>query len=157
MGNLRELDPPAARLTLMAKIGSLAAMAAVALTIGCGTTADGPTPGTTGREGVTGVQGSTVVDEGCPVVTAGSQCPWRALRARVIVLDRDGREVTRTDKGDGGRFRIMVSAGDYVLQGQNLTGGPLPVASPVPVKVHERGWTSVTIHFDSGVRGPAHS
>jgi hypothetical protein len=157
MGNLAELDPPAGRLTLMAKIVSLAAMAAVALTMGCGTTAEGPTPGTTSPEGVTGVQGSAVVDEGCPVVVAGSQCPWRTLRARVIVLDRDGREVTRTDTGGTGRFRIMLSAGDYVLQGQNLTGGPLPVASPVPVTVHESGWTSVTIRFDSGVRGPAPS
>jgi hypothetical protein len=142
------------RLTPMARFGALSAMAAVALTVGCSPGPDAPIPGLTSAPAATGVQGSTVVDQGCPALATASQCPQRAIRAWLIVLDSDGREVTRVDTGDTGQFRIALSAGDYIVQGQNLTRGPLPIASPVQATVSRRGWTSIVIHFDSGVREP---
>ena len=142
------------RLTTMARFGALAATAALALTVGCGPSADAPAPDVPSAPAATGVQGSTVVDEGCPALPVGSPCPQRSIRAWVIVLNRDGREVTRVDTGDDGRFRISLPAGDYILQGQDRTGGPLPIASPVTATVSPQGWTPVVIQFDSGVRGP---
>lgn len=110
---------------------------AVALTAGCG---------------ATGVEGTTVVDEGCPVVPVGSQCPQRPLPARVLVLNQQGAEVAHTDTNGKGEFRIRLSAGDYLLQGQNLTGAPLPAATPVPVNIQDGRMHVVTIQFNSGVR-----
>jgi hypothetical protein len=65
-----------------------------------------------------------------------------------------GAEVARTDTSDAGKFLMRVPAGEYVVQGQNLTGGPLPSATPTTVKVHDGALTTITINFDSGVRGP---
>jgi hypothetical protein len=62
-------------------------------------------------------------------------------------------ETARVNTSDAGQFEIRLPAGDYVVQGQNLTQGPLPTALPVPVTVRHGSWTTVTIHFDSGVRG----
>jgi hypothetical protein len=117
----------------------LAALA-VALTAGCG---------------ATGVEGTTVVDEGCPVLPMESPCPQRPLPARVLVLNHEGAEIAHTDTNEKGEFRIRLSAGDYVLQGQNLTGGPLPSATPVSVNVKDGRMQAVTIQFDSGVRAPS--
>jgi hypothetical protein len=114
---------------------------AVALTAGCA--------------GATGVEGTTVVDEGCPVLPAESPCPQRPLPARVLVLNREGTEIAHTNTNDKGEFRVRLSAGDYVLQGQNLTGAPLPSAAPVSVKVKDGRMQAVTIQFDSGVRSPS--
>ena len=112
----------------------LAALA-VALTAGCG---------------ATGVEGTTVVDEGCPVLPMESPCPQRPLPARVLVLNHEGAEIAHTDTNEKGEFRIRLSAGDYVLQGQNLTGGPLPSATPVSVTVKDGRMQVVTISFRLG-------
>ena len=122
---------------------------------GCQAGNDPALPSSTPVPITTGVQGTALVDEGCPVLPVGSQCPQRPLRARVIVLDSKGTEIARTDTSDTGKFVVPLAAGDYVLQGQNLTGAPLPSATPVPATVRDGALTSVTINFDSGVRGPA--
>ena len=113
---------------------------AVALTAGCG---------------ATGVEGTSVVDEGCPVLPVESPCPQRPLPARVAVLNHEGAEIAHTNSNDKGEFRIRLAAGDYVLQGQNLTGAPLPSAKPVSVNVKDGQLQAVTIQFDSGVRAPS--
>jgi hypothetical protein len=128
----------------------------VALTLGCeSTTTHLPTPEATVASSATGVKGVTVVDEGCPVLPIESQCPQRPLPARVLVLDQKGVEVTRANTDRNGQFQIELSPGDYILQGQNLTGAPLPSAMPLPVEVQKGRMQVVTIQFESGVRGPA--
>jgi len=131
-------------------------MLVVALTVGCvSTTTHLPTPEATVASSATGVRGVTVVDEGCPVLPVESQCPQRPLPARVLVLDHKGVEVTRANTDRNGQFQIELSPGDYILQGQNLTGAPLPSAMPLDVEVQKGRMQVVTIQFDSGVRGPA--
>jgi hypothetical protein len=130
-------------------------MLVIALTVGCEAVTDLPGPETTVASGPTGVAGTTVVDAGCPVLPVGSECPERPLPARLVVLDPKGVEVARANTNGRGEFRIELSVGDYVLQGQNLTGAPLPSATPLDVSVLEGQMQVVTIKFDSGVRGPA--
>jgi hypothetical protein len=130
-------------------------MLVVALAAGCGANTNSPTPETTVASSPTGVEGTTVVDQGCPVLPVDSPCPQRPLPARVLVLNQKGAEVTRTDTNERGEFRIELAVGSYILQGQNLTGAPLPTATPVPVNVQKGQMQEVTIKFDSGVRGPA--
>lgn len=111
--------------------------------------------GTAGA-GDSGVVGGTVVDAGCPVLREATPCPERPLAARVIVLDASTqRRVTEVETGDDGRFRVGLPPGGYELRAENLTGGLLPVAQPVPVVVRAGEFTSVTVRFDSGVRAPA--
>lgn len=137
-------------------IRAIPAVFAVALLAGgCQAGNDPASPSTTPVPITTGVQGTTLVDEGCPVLPVGSQCPLRPLHARVIIVDSKGTEIARTDTSATGKFVVPLSAGDYVVQGQNLTDAPLPSATPVPVTVRDGALTSVTINFDSGVRGPA--
>ena len=134
-------------------IGFLAALAATALTAGC--LAEGPRPaaGDTVPAAPSGVEGQTFVDVGCPVLASGARCPWRPLPARVVILDCDAREVTRTDTSETGRFRVELPPGDYLLQGQNMTSGPLPVAAPVQVRIHAARFEQVIIQFDSRTPG----
>jgi hypothetical protein len=135
-----ELRSEIVRSTRVARMSLHLAALAVALTAGCG---------------ATGVEGTTVVDEGCPVLPMESPCPQRPLPARVLVLNHKGAEIAHTNTNEKGEFRIRLSAGDYVLQGQNLTGGPLPSATPVSVNVKDGRMQAVTIQFDSGVRAPS--
>ena len=130
-------------------------MLVVALAVGCEANTNSPAPETTVASSPTGVEGTTVVDEGCPVLPVDSPCPQRPLPARVLVLNQKGVEVTRTNTNGKGEFRIGLSVGSYILQGQNLTGAPLPTATPVPVNVLKGQMQVVRIKFDSGVRGPA--
>ena len=140
----------------MTRLGLYAVvMLIIALTLGCeSTTTHLPSPEATVASSATGVKGSTVVDEGCPVLPAESQCPQRPLPARVLILDQKGVEVTRTNTDGNGQFQIELPPGDYILQGQNLTGTPLPSAMPLHAKVQKGRMQVVTIQFDSGVRGP---
>lgn len=139
-GSTPELSWRVIRSTPVARIGPHIMAVAVALTAACG---------------ATGVEGTTIVDEGCPVLPVESKCPQRPLPARVLVLNREGAEIAHTNTNEKGEFRIRLSAGDYILQGQNLTGAPLPAAAPVPVNVREGRMHVVTIQFDSGVRAPS--
>jgi hypothetical protein len=139
----------------MARFGLHALMLVVALTMGCEANAHSPTPETTLLSSLTGVEGTTLVDEGCPVLPDDSPCPQRPLPARVLILNEKGVEVNRSNTNERGEFRIELSVGSYILQGQNLTGAPLPTATPVPVNVLKGQMQLVTIKFESGVRAPA--
>jgi hypothetical protein len=95
-----------------------------------------------------------VVDVGCPVLEGSSPCPEVPLRARIVVRRvGTGERVTAAESGADGRFRIVLAAGRYELLGENLAGAPVPTAMPVPVTVGAGEFVSVTVRFDSGVRG----
>ncbi|HEV7900015.1 MAG TPA: hypothetical protein VGP31_19455 [Planosporangium sp.] len=63
--------------------------------------------------------------------------------------------MAQTQSDDLGYFRVVLAPGGYVLKPENLTGAPVPTARPVPVQVSAGRFTTVSVHFDSGVRGPA--
>ena len=56
--------------------------AVVAVVAGC---AAGPGAGEPGSGASSGVEGVTVVDEGCPIQHGTAPCPERPLRARIVV------------------------------------------------------------------------
>jgi hypothetical protein len=130
---------------------------AVGLLMACGTgpPAGSPpsAPGPSASTASSGVEGTTRVDAGCPVLHAGQTCPQRPIQARIVVT-APGRTavVTNVTSGQDGRFRIPLAPGPYILTGQNTTGAPVPTAMPVHVRVQPDGWTQVTVDFDSGVR-----
>lgn len=124
----------------------------------CATAACGGEPASDPPEPVpgasSGVAGTAVVDEGCPVLEGTSPCPEVPLPARVVVVDAvTAGEVTAVRTDADGRFRIPLPPGSYQLRGENLTGAALPTALPVPVTVRAGEFTEAIVRFDSGVRG----
>jgi hypothetical protein len=109
-----------------------------------------------GRPGspASGVAGVAMVDVGCPVLEGSSPCPEVPLRARIVVRRvGTGDRVTAVESGVDGRFRVLLAPGRYELRGENLAGAAVPTAMPVPVTVRAGEFVSVTVRFDSGVRG----
>jgi hypothetical protein len=139
----------------MRQLGLSVAMLAVAVAYSCGAAPEPPSGGSTPPALRSGIQGVALVDEGCPVLQAGSPCPEHPMPARVVVSDQAGAEVTTTDTTDAGQFSIELPEGSYVVRAENKSGTPLPTAKPIPVTVRSEAMTPLTIHFDSGVRGPA--
>jgi hypothetical protein len=63
----------------------------------------------------------------------------------------EGNCVARVHAGADGRFSIRLRAGDYLLVPRN--GKPFPRAKSQSVSVRRHRFTTVTIRFDSGIRG----
>jgi hypothetical protein len=102
------------------------------------------------------VKGVAVVDAGCPVLENASACPQIPLRARIIATRVGASQpAARVETDTDGTFRLPLPPGAYQLQGENLTGAPLPTAMPVAVSVRDNEFTHVTVIFDSGVRAPS--
>jgi hypothetical protein len=99
-----------------------------------------------------GVQGSTSVDGGCPVIRNGTPCPDRPLAAHLTVTTVTGTTVTSIDTDAAGHFRIPLAPGTYVIHPTNSTGAIYPMARPVTVTVSAGTFAIVNIPFDSGIR-----
>lgn len=100
-----------------------------------------------------GISGHTVVDVGCPTLPVDqTACPQTPLSARLTVTDSSGRKVAETVSNERGEFRINLRPGAYTIIPSNLSGAPLPYASPTDVTVLEHAFTDVELRFDSGVR-----
>lgn len=100
-----------------------------------------------------GIVGQTLVDPGVPPAHGASQGPERPLAA-MLTLTRPGSQtvVARGASSGDGRFTIRVAPGEYVVHGTPLTDRPVPYAAPVDVTVRTGQFTTVLIHFDSGIR-----
>lgn len=100
-----------------------------------------------------GVEGTTMVDGGCPPARDAPPCPDKPLAARIEVTRAgSGDAVVTVTSGEDGRFHIALAPGDYTLHPTNLAGTPLPIAQPVDVHVDASRFTTVEVSFDSGVR-----
>lgn len=115
------------------------------LAVGCGQEPAAPQD--------SGVEGTTMVDGGCPPARDAPPCPDKPLSARLKVTRAGSDEaVAAVDSGEDGRFRVALAPGDYTLHPANLAGTPLPIAQPVDVHVVVNRFTVVEVSFDSGVR-----
>lgn len=127
---------------------TLAVGAALAGLAACGSSAAPSQPPTT-----SGVQGSAVVDAGCPVLRGASTCPDRPITARLTVRSAGSdRSLASVTTDADGRFRIPMAPGSYVLHPANTTGAPVPLAPDLPFTVTADHFTTLTVTFDSGVR-----
>jgi hypothetical protein len=110
-------------------------------------------PGTPTPAGDSGITGVTVVDAGCPVLRADSPCPDRPFQAHLTVTDTGSGALVATAETDpAGHFRIPLPPGQYLIQGANPNGAPLPRAAPTTTTVASGRYTTLTIRFDSGIR-----
>ena len=87
----------------------------------------------------------------CPVEVSETPCPDRPLDATLEVVGASGEVVTTVRTGKDGRFEVAVSPGRYVLRARR-SASPLPSLKETEVEVSPHRYTSVVLHFDSGIR-----
>lgn len=118
---------------------------------GGGTSSSGPS-----LSGPSGVSGRTVVSPTCPVEQTASPCPARPTQAAVEARrPRSPEIVGHTVSGRDGYFRLTLAPGTYVLTVKTSPPALMPRPKQVTVTVSPHEFTQVTVHLDSGIRGPA--
>jgi hypothetical protein len=100
-----------------------------------------------------GVTGMVVAGPQCPVETEDSPCPDAPTEAIVRVFEpgeTDPFAEVPTDAG--GRFRIELDPGDYVLEAAPKASGGIQFGKPQDVTVRAHEFTEVTLLLDTGIR-----
>jgi hypothetical protein len=92
-----------------------------------------------------------VTISGCPgPQPPGEHCSHPFEGARIRVVRVRGRELVRTFRsGAGGRFRIRLAPGRYMLEPQSFG---IARATPISVNVSAHRFRYVRIDYDSGLR-----
>ena len=98
-----------------------------------------------------GVRGHVLYGPTCPVQRPGQTCVRPYAAWITIRREPKGTVVARVHAGADGRFSIRLRAGDYLLVPGN--GKPFPRAKSQSVSVRRHRFTTVTIRFESGIRG----
>jgi hypothetical protein len=104
---------------------------------------------TNATSGESGIAGQVNIRPIRPHATIGAPnlAPYQA---RLEVLDTSGHSVASLETDPGGSFRIALPPGTYVLRPQS--SGPYPRASEQRIVVPPKGFSQVTVVFDSGIR-----
>ena len=114
-------------------------------------TAPGAISGTV--QGASGLQGVTLRGPVCPGparIPPDPTCADAPFPASLKVSTNEGTLVTRFTTGKDGTFRISLAPGTYTVSSdQAVLSGRLV---PVPVTVTEQVFTTIELHFDSGIR-----
>lgn len=137
------------RLINMRVGGMLTVALGVSLLAGCGDQG----PGTTHDR--SGVAGQVHLGPQCPVETEGQPCADKpAAGSRVTVAKQlagdsqaAGQVVARTTTDAGGRYRVAVAPGEYVVTADAGMSCEL-----IDVRVHAGAFSPVDIRCDTGIR-----
>lgn len=97
-----------------------------------------------------GIEGTVTIGPMCPVMQEDVPCPDQPYQAELTVLTTSGKKMIQFQTDKYGRFRVELSAGDYVLHPESPNG--LPFAADLPFTVEEHKFTSLDISYDSGIR-----
>jgi hypothetical protein len=97
-----------------------------------------------------GIRGLVLYGPTCPVQRPGHDCVRPYAAWITIRREPKGTVAARVHAGSDGRFTARLRAGHYLLVPRN--GKPFPRARSQAVSVHRHSFTTVTIHFDSGIR-----
>ncbi|MCJ7630000.1 MAG: hypothetical protein MUO50_16615 [Longimicrobiales bacterium] len=106
--------------------------------------------GLLGPEALQGVEGVVLLGPLCPVVSEANPCPDQPYQAVIDILDHQRRFVGHVRSGEDGRFRAGLQPGAYILRPKS--GNPFPRGEEEDLEVEEGVYTSVTVHFDTGIR-----
>ena len=86
----------------------------------------------------------------CPVERPGRVCERPYQTSITIRREPKGTVGARVQSSATGQFRIALAPGTYLLTPRNAH--PYPRSSPRLATVHSHRYTSVVIHYDSGIR-----
>lgn len=96
------------------------------------------------------VTGSVASAPSCPVERVGHPCPPRLVVGGSVLALRAWHLLASTDTGAGGRFRLKLDVGRYVIRATN-TGG-LATTAQRTVDVAPGATIRVRLVVDSGIR-----
>ena len=102
---------------------------------------------------VSGFQGVALRGPVCPGparIPPDPKCADAPFPASLKVTTNDGTIVARFTTGKDGTFRISLAPGTYTVSSDQavITGR----FTPVPVTVTDQAFTTIELHFDSGIR-----
>jgi hypothetical protein len=127
---------------LLVALASLTLTAVIAAAAGCGSDR------ALGR-----LDGSVTLGPLTPVEQVGGPPSEKPYQATIDVRVTGGKRMATVSSGKDGRFSLSLPAGRYTLVPRTPTDSPLPYASPVDVVVVAGRVTTVTIAYDTGIRG----
>jgi hypothetical protein len=109
---------------------------------------------TTQPSGASGIEGIVLIGPVRPSTRVGDPTPNEVpFAAKLQVLSAgDGSEAARVASGEDGKFRIELPPGDYIVRQVRAEGRPYPMGGEATVTVKAGQFSSVTLHFDSGMR-----
>jgi hypothetical protein len=134
------------------------ALASLFLSASCASdTSPAGTPAPLGSEDIapasrTGIEGTVVRGPMCPVVMDGNPCPDQPFSALFHVLDDEGNGVAKFLTTAEGWFHIVLAPGDYVIVPDDSAPIMHPASQPIAVTVTDRGFATLTLSFDTGIR-----
>jgi hypothetical protein len=101
-----------------------------------------------------GIEGQAVIQPTRPgPIRPGLPSPSAGYQTTLVVYsETGGREIARVQTGTDGRFRVSVPPGRYMIGPPRDELRRLPRGSEQEVEVRAGAFTSVTVHFDSGMR-----
>lgn len=100
----------------------------------------------------TGLEGRVLKGPMCPVVRDDEPCPDQPFSAWFDVFDDQNQHVTRFQTDEEGFFEVALDPGVYTLVPEASAPILRPEAQQQPVTVQPNVMTSVTLHFDTGIR-----
>ena len=98
----------------------------------------------------TGIEGQVFIGPACPVVQVGEPCPDQPYQATLVVLDTQGREVTRFQTDVDEKFRVTLGPGTYTLAPESANA--MQHASRQDFNVVTGQYTRLRVTYDSGIR-----
>jgi hypothetical protein len=107
-------------------------------------------PDLMGPDALQGVEGIVLLGPLCPVVSEDHPCPDSPYQAQIDILDHQRRLVGRIHSGADGRFRAGLRPGNYTLRPKS--GNPFPRGEEASIEVVAGLYTTVIVHFDTGIR-----
>jgi len=99
-----------------------------------------------------GLEVEVFVGPMCPVMRVGEECPDQTYQATLTVLKPDGREYTKFETDENGRYTIILPPGDYILRPESPPDSPLPFAGEQNFTVLQDEITHLVVNYDSGIR-----
>lgn len=97
-----------------------------------------------------GIAGKVMIGPTCPVERPGRVCERPYQTSITIRRKPKGTVVARVQSSATGQFRIALAPGTYRVIPRNAR--PYPRSSPQLATVHSHRYTTVLIHYDSGIR-----
>jgi hypothetical protein len=99
-----------------------------------------------------GIEGISVIGPTRPVQRVDEEPDQVPYPTTLLILAADRHPVARVTTGPDGRFRIDLPPGEYWVTGSKPAGRFRPQLPEEHVQVFAEKMTSVTLHFDSGLR-----
>jgi len=98
-----------------------------------------------------GIEGQSLIGPACAgPVRVDADCEDQPYQTTLTVTSPKGERIAQVQTDEEGRFKILLSPGEYILHPESP--GVLPFAGEQTVIVEEGKFTQVIVNYDSGIR-----